>query len=99
MLRMSRALNSVLNAGRTMRGSLYYLNLPPLGRGGTDENASRRGAQSSEMQEADGADGYLLFDRGRDREVDMDDGADLPSAAASQGLTTEEWSRRNLYNG
>jgi hypothetical protein len=96
MLRMSRALNSVLNAGRTMRGSLYYLNLPPLGRGGTDENASRRGAQSSEMQEADGADGYLLFDRGRDREVD---GADLPSAAASQGLTTEEWSRRNLYNG
>ena len=85
--------------GRTMRGSLYYLNLPPLGRGASDENASRRGARSPEAQEADEADGYLLFDRGRDPEVDMEDGADLPSAAASQGLTTEEWSRRNLYNG
>lgn len=99
MLRASRALNSVLHMGRNMRGSLYYFNLPPLGRGGTDENASRRGVRSPEVEEADGADGYLLFDRGRDREVDMEDGADLPSAAASQGLTTEEWSRRNLYNG
>jgi len=101
VLRAGRALNSVREAGRSFRGSLYYFNLPPLGRrrGRADENSVRRGEEGVDGPEADGAEGYLLFDRSREREVDMDDGADLPSAAARQGLTMEEWSRRNLYNG
>lgn len=72
------------------------MNLPPLpGRRAADENSSRRGGDDIDG----GTENFLLFERERDPDLDMDAGADIPSAAARQGISTDEWSRRNLYNG
>jgi hypothetical protein len=101
--RATRALQSIREIRTRIGGSLYYLNLPPLARRGHDdeeENVARRRTAPGPEDEEDG-EAFILFSRERemDRDPEMEDGVDIPGVAASQGLTTEEWSRRNLYNG